>query len=87
MEQERGSRLEIIIDGFGAGGSGDADEDSADEMRPLSTKCVVGPLVWYRFSVINNEGRRLLNCIDGLICVLVAGPTRSSGSALLSEER
>lgn len=56
MEQERGSRLEIIIDGFGAGGSGDADEDSADEMRPLSTKCVVGPLVWYRFSVINNEG-------------------------------
>lgn len=34
----------MIIDGFGAGGSGDADEDSADEMRPLSTQGV-GPRV------------------------------------------
>ena len=45
MEQDRGSRVQIIIDGFGAGGSGDTDEDSADEMRPLSTECVAGPLV------------------------------------------
>lgn len=28
----------MIIDGFGAGGSGDADEDSAEEMRLLSTQ-------------------------------------------------
>ena len=50
MEQDRGSRVQIIIDGFGAGGRGDADEDSADEdsadeMRPLSTECVAGPLL------------------------------------------
>ena len=36
VEQERGSRVQTIIDGFGAGGSDDADEDdSADEM----TRC------------------------------------------------